>query len=860
MWTIETMSNMRMALATAVLLMPLTMADSAASAPVEVQIAAGGDARHDVVVADTAGEGTRRAAAELARYLGRISDAAFSVRTGDGTSGVAVGVFSDFPHVTTGIKFAPDDPLKRDEYVLRTHGDGVLLIGASESAVQLAVWDFLHHLGYRLYFPTDSWEVVPSRSDLQVALDVVGRPDYVTRRAPRGAPWSDDELWDRWRLRNRVASSFSLSTGHAYGRIIRDNAAAFAAHPQYYALVDGQRRHAGRVDGSGDIKFCISNPDLRKLVVDWAVDQVRENPAAESISMDPSDGGHWCECADCAALGSASDLALTLANDVAEAINRLGLGAKYVGIYAYNQHSPPPKIRVHPQVIVSVATSFIRGGYTIEQLIQGWAAQGAVLGIRDYHDVFTWSHDQPRKARGGDIAYLQRTIPWFHSQGARFMNSENSDSWGANGLGYWLTTRLLWDTGDAQRTDELIEDFLDNAFGPAKEPMRDFYQLINGDDSIRSGQDVVARMYRHLRDARKLSDAPAIDKRLDDLVLYTHWLELYHGYRAASGAARQQAFERVWRHTWRIRDRMMVSTRAICERDRFRDASVTVPAEADWNVAEDRNPWKSSRPFDSAEIAAILTQGIEANQPTVLDFEPTEYSDQLVPAAPLGLDDVPTGSRRIQFRGVQSFHTWLPEGRSGIELKVTGGLIAHYRDRGNVKISLYAADEATLEPVDHDQSVPPDGTEHEVQLSTPYAGLHTVQWTDGHDMTRVLAPEGLPVTYRSGLEDPFGASGRWSLYFYVPRGTTVVGGYATTAAGQLLDASGNRVYTFDDMQQPGYFSVPVGEGQDGKLWKLQQCSGARMLMTVPPYLAANAGDLLLPREVVVKDAATAAGN
>jgi hypothetical protein len=145
--------------------------------------------------------------------------------------------------------------------------------------------------------------------------------------------------------------------------------------------------------------------------------------------------------------------------------------------------------------------------------------------------------------------------------------------------------------------------------------------------------------------------------------------------------------------------------------------------------------------------------------------------------------------------------------------------------------------------------------EHRIELSTPHAGLHTVQWADGNDMTRVQVEGELPVTCRSALEDRFRVSGRWSLYFYVPRGTKVVGGYATPATGRLLDGDGNRVYAFEDMEQPGYFKVPVGQGQDGRLWKFDGCTGARLLMTVPPYLAARAGDLLLPREVVTKDAA-----
>jgi len=830
------------------------------SAAPTVVLATDGRARQAVVVGPEASEETRSAAKELAEYLGRIAGAPFEVRTGDGTAGLAVGVAADFPAVRHGVAFEPGDPFRRDEYLLRTHAGGAYLIGASPTAVVLAVWDFLHRLGYRLYFLTDTWEVVPSRRHLAIAVDAVERPDYVVRDAPRGAPWGDRALWQRWRRRNRAISSFSLVTGHAYGGIVQANREAFAAHPEYCALVDGERRLPGRA-GVENIKFCISSPGLRRLVVAHAVRILKADPGRDCLSMEPSDGGNWCTCAACTAMGSVSDRAVLLAGEVAEAINRLGLGPKYVGIYAYSQHSPPPTVDVRPRVIVSVATSFIRGGYTAEGLIEGWHARGATLGIREYHDVFAWSHDAPRKARGGDIAYLCRTIPYFHAHGARFMNSENADSWGANGLGYWISPRLLWDVEAAGRVDALVEHFLYHAFGPAAEPMRGFYRLLNLDRSVRTGEDVVARMYRHLDEARRCTADAAVRGRLDDLVLYTRYLELYHGYRAAKGADRQQRFERLWRHVYRMRGRMMVSTRAVCQRDRFRDRSVEVPQAAAWNVPEPENPWKSSRPFGEAEIAAIVSAGIAANEPTQLDFEPARFSDDLVPAAPLHLPALDPAPRPDRFRGSQKVFVWLAGEGAGAEpggrplrLEVTGGLIAHYRDRGNVRITLHAADEATLEPVARDESVPPDGRSRQVVLRSPYAGLHTLGWTDGNDMTRLVLPETVPLTFRSSLDDPLEPSGRWSLYFYVPRGTRKVGGYASGRGGRLLDAKGAAVWSFDTLDRPGYFSVTVPDGQDGALWKFENCAGSRRLMTVPPCLAARPADLLLPREVVEADA------
>lgn len=825
--------------------------------PVAILLADQGVAKQPILVSTGATERVRAAASELAGILHRITGATFEVKEGTGAEGLVLGVAKDFQNLPADFVFAPEHPLRREEYRIRSHAGGLWMIGATDQAVEHAVWGFLDGLGYRLFFLTDTWEVVPEIKTLQPALDCFDAPDYHTRQAPRGAPWSDNKLWARWQTRNRLKSAFVLSTGHAYDGIIRANREAFAQHPEYYSLIDGKRLHADRTDGGGNVKFCISNPGLRKLVVDYAVRTMKANPERDSISMDPSDGSNWCTCNDCAAIGSPSDRVLLLANEVCEAINGLGLGPRYVGIYAYNQHSPPPAIAGHSNVVVSVATSFIRGGYTIEQLVEGWRAKGATLGVRDYHDVFTWSHDMPRRARGGNLEYLQRTIPYFHSQGARFMNSENSDSWGANGLGYWITPRLLWRVSETNRMDALVDDFTTRAFGPAAAPMRRFYTLLNLDRSLQTAEHIVARMYRDLDEARKLAAArPDVTARLDDLVLYTRYCELYNTYRDAAGAARQAGFEAILRHAYRMRDRMMLSTTAICVRERYRDRGMVIPEEADWKVPEGKNPWKDSTPYAPAEIAAMVVSGIASNQPVVLGFEAVAFSDNLVPATPLNLDiptNAPAGGLPMTGRGLRKFLMWFEQPRS-LPVEITGGLIANYRDRGNVKLRLFSAQEATLEAVAHDESVPPDGEKRNVTLTSPYAGLHTLEVADGSDRTAVGLPAELPLTVESSLEQRARLEGRWTLYCYVPRGTASVGGYATSGEGTLRDRAGNVRFDFAKMKADGYFNAPVPEGMDGAFWRFEQCTGDRMLMTIPPYLAAHPALLLLPAEVVARDA------
>ena len=52
-------------------------------------------------------------------------------------------------------------------------------------------------------------------------------------------------------------------------------------------------------------------------------------------------------------------------------------------------------VKVHPNVVVSLATAFIRGGYTIDQMFDGWSQRAKVLGIREYYSVNVWTATCP---------------------------------------------------------------------------------------------------------------------------------------------------------------------------------------------------------------------------------------------------------------------------------------------------------------------------------------------------------------------------------------------------------------------------------------------------------------------------------
>ena len=61
------------------------------------------------------------------------------------------------------------DATRREDYLLRSHPGGLQVIGATDVAVEYAVWDLLHRLGHRQFFPGKTWEIVPPAGDLALA-------------------------------------------------------------------------------------------------------------------------------------------------------------------------------------------------------------------------------------------------------------------------------------------------------------------------------------------------------------------------------------------------------------------------------------------------------------------------------------------------------------------------------------------------------------------------------------------------------------------------------------------------------------------------------------------------------------------
>ena len=97
----------------------------------------------------------------------------------------------------------------------------------------------------------------------------------------------------------------------------------FDSHPEYFALVDGQRTGT---------QLCLTNEDVKDIVTSEALALLEEkhNPdaAVQILSITQADNGYYCQCESCKTLddanGSPSGTMLTFVNEIAKRIKSSG--------------------------------------------------------------------------------------------------------------------------------------------------------------------------------------------------------------------------------------------------------------------------------------------------------------------------------------------------------------------------------------------------------------------------------------------------------------------------------------------------------------------------------------------------------
>lgn len=809
---------------------------------VPVVLAEKGVARFPIVVAESASRETKSNAETLAEYLSKMTGASFTIEEGDGSTGIVFGKQEDFNLLPKRFAPAVSKPRTSEEYLLYSHAGGLLLVGNSDLAAQDALWDFLARQGYRQYFPGDVWEIIPKIETLSVACNEVQSPDFITRQLwyTSGTYPEREKLYHDWCVKNRMKSGFTINAGHAYEHFISRYKSTLDQHPEYYALVGGERKGA---------KLAVANPELRKLFVEYSLGRMRADPEATSVSAEPSDGGGWDESPEGKAIGSPSNQAVLLANEVAEAVEKEFPGC-YVGMYAYNFHSDPPTIPVRSNVYVLCTTYFRGTSLSLFDQLRGWEKQGATVGVRDFLSYPAENYDLPARCKGFRLTEIGTSIRNYHSMGTPIYSAQAGDNWVINGLLYYTVAKVLWDVKEADKVDGLRSEFLRNCFGPAAETVRPYFEALAPAGNPVLAPDLFNRLYTALEKARAQNPGEAVEARLDELTLYVRYLELYKNYADATGPERLQRVREMFSHLYRGRLTSANHARGIMRDLNGRDKAFSWSDEEKKSLRKGIPIWEKNPTYQRSDIIAMASDGIK-NNPR-LEFSPVSYSRELVPAAPLFSHSKTTkaGALAIPTKGAL-YYTWAEQ--PGSEWRLRLSCKADANKEAAPQLEFWAANEAEEKPVETRKIPVPVGGTAEIVLKSPHEGLHWLILTHITNLAGVEFDSGKHWTVTSSTDSPFisqGGLASSSLYFYVPKGTKVIGAHMP-GRGELLDPEGNLVRNFE---KDGYFKVDVSKGQDGSLWKVNNLRGGNfLLLTVPPYFAATPQQLLLPKEVVKAD-------
>ncbi len=866
----------------------------AASTP-PVRLAAAGKPAGRIVYLEKHRTDLAPAANELQSQLERATgarlpvNAVASLPAAASGNEIVLGLKQDFPRRAADFGL---DRLGPEGIAVCTAAGRLWLLGNSPQAVRHAVMTFLEKIGFRWYFPDPVWTVTPHLPDLAVRDRLVTEPAFAWRRiwygwGPRTPKLRKD--YDAWMRHNRQGGSFQVDCGHAWARYVPPR--LFTQHPEWFALVKGKRKPP---------QLCVANRAMQQHFIEGVLSVFRKHPERLMVSVEPNDGGGYCECPKCRALGSQSDEVFYLANLAARAVARAFPG-KWVGLYAYAGHAAPPHFRLASNVYVQVTTGFRYTKLSFDSQVRAFRNLGARLGVYDYFSVYPWDWDLPGAAKAGRVHRLAQSIRHYHELGLSTYTAESSCNWGPNGPGYWIAAHLMWNPMlDSHR---LLEDFCKHAFRAAAPPMQRLYERWSRGERFSPRTLKLALL--DLRAAYAAESAPDVQARLDRVAMYLHWLRLWLDYDRSSRcdewnhlvvASPKQIQENAHRcivFARRIMDTGLIHAWPMLYTSWFRHRFGALKRLPNFDFAKTTKAWKNERKDipKHGEMQALFAADLQRFAALqAVEIRGRRWTGPLVPLAvqapglvrawgkaPASHLAVESGEILFRARAGEKIHvTWEPYGRGH---SIDGRWRLRRGDRTVASARIQA----------------PKGRSAAAVLSIPETGLYALNPGTGYWHAARIELDGRPQVFRARRAKIPGRPASiplrfWlprlnrPLYFFVPKGVHhfVIGivsggtpwtrlrlktaGGRTVLDDKVLAGSEVSVIVETDRREYGAASaianhcilpaaeqaVTVPAGADGQVWSLELSSLRCVieLYDIPPFLAPSPAQLLVPADAL----------
>lgn len=377
----------------------------------------------------------------------------------------------------------------QDAYRLRTDGRDVVIESDTLDGLRQGVYGLLtDHLDCHWFQPRQLGEEIVVPPDRAVRLPKLDETRGSKWASCGGASWGNDPRWDR---RNRaLINRGRINFGHSWYNYININEFPYDKFPDYYAR-DREGKVRKRDEGWTSTNFCSTNPKVIEIVAKKINAFFDANPDAIVCSIDPNDYAPMCLCENCLALDKkygvtkldgteVADRLLHFSKEIYDRLEPKNKG-KFLGILIYGYQMELPKgAQAHEHHAGTICNFPPRYDHSrpwddptsqknrdFFRLVKGWGSMLKQFGYYDYYGHYYYF------GPFGVVHKMREDLPAFHDLGGTFLVFEAQPNFAGQGLNHYVAGRLAWDV-DAD-VDVLLEEFFQKYYGPAAEPMRNYW-------------------------------------------------------------------------------------------------------------------------------------------------------------------------------------------------------------------------------------------------------------------------------------------------------------------------------------------------------------------------------------------------
>ena len=518
----------------------------------------------DIVVSGEAIPSEKYAAEEFQRWFRQSTGIELSVRS---TVEAARG------HVYIGPDAAGLDPTMMGEEKLRivVESDRMIIAGGRPRGTLYGVYQFLEdYLGLR--FLTHDHTDVPDASKLKIPCGThTYNPPFSFRWSFYRENAEHPEFAARLRV-NTVTDDPQLGgkTGqtlinHSFHRLVPFREYG-ADHPEYYALVGGERNT--RTHGGGP-QLCVTNPEVIEIAAVAAIKYLDDHPELKNVSVSQADTDAYCRCDACEEVnrreGTPMGAQLKFVNAVAEWVEKAHPDAK-VGTLAYWYTRKSPKtVRPRHNVQIQLCSIECCTLHPIDdpnceknrafcQDMDEWGNICDDIWIWNYNTNFH-AYDLPFP----NLRVIGPNVRCFLRNNAKgvFMQANGNGTTGELGdLRNYIIGRMIWNPNLDE--EAVCEEFIRLHYKDAAQPIRDYINVLHDNaeakgvhpdcfpspEGIGLEAEISRKAFDYFEQALALADDDVVRKRVEKASICAYKAMVVAGGEMMAAAERAELIDR----------------------------------------------------------------------------------------------------------------------------------------------------------------------------------------------------------------------------------------------------------------------------------------------------------------------------